>query len=136
MWVLCGLDGIFPFGELTYLAGILLLGAYALIVDSTTPQVSHAEASVYLEKEHTKGARNSTRQRHEDGQRRKLKDHRGEKGDRNRHYYGNKRRYMLLLFDGLLDEEYGGDVGRSATLRTSHSFMHPGNRLFAMIAIY
>ena len=49
------------------------------------------------EKEHTKGARPSTKQKHQKGRARSKRDHRGEKGDERRYYRGNKRICMVLL---------------------------------------
>lgn len=42
-------------------------------------------------KEHTKGARNSTRGKHEEGQSRRRRDSGGEKGDSRRQNRSNKR---------------------------------------------
>lgn len=53
------------------------------------PQI---EGSIKLYKEHTNGARPSTKNKHEKGQTRKNKDNFGEKGDARRKPNPNKRR--------------------------------------------
>ena len=65
------------------------------------PIVEEFVSSVFEYREHTKGARNSTKNKHQKGQTRKNRDNGGEKGDKRRYYKGNKKRqYMLLLISG------------------------------------
>ena len=101
MWWLSGIDLVLPIGDLVFTAGVILLGLTAIddIQDSVTEvAVEEKEASVYQYKEHTKGARQSTKGKHQKGQSRKNRDKRGEKGDARRYYMGNKKKPMMLYF--------------------------------------
>lgn len=113
MWWICFVDGTLPIGEAVYFIGIVALAiCTAIVVDeTTTPQISLEEenSSVYAYREHTKGARQSTKGKHQKGQTRKNRDNRGEKGDARRHYMGNKNKLkMLFLIAGDLfhEDEY------------------------------
>jgi len=112
MWWLCGADTVLPVGDIIYGAGILILGVYALTVadEITMPQISLEEenSSVYEYREHTKGARQSTKGKHQKGQTRKNRDNRGEKGDARRYYIGNKKKlkmFFLIVGDLLYEDE-------------------------------
>ena len=112
MWWLCGADAALPFGDLIFTAGIILYGAQAISImqGTTTPEISVDEenSSVYEYREHTKGARQSTKGKHQKGQTRKNRDNRGEKGDARRYYIGNKRKlkmFFLIVGDLLFEDE-------------------------------
>ena len=102
MWWLCGADTVLPVGDIIYGAGILVLGVYALTVadEVTMPQISLEEekASLHEVREHTKGARPSTKGKHQKGQTRKKRDNGGEKGDARRYYRGNKKKLPMFFF--------------------------------------
>lgn len=108
-------DTALPIGDIIYGAGIVVLGLYTLtVVDvfsatTTTIIVEENESPVMEYSEHKKGARPSTKGKHEKGQTRKGRDNRGEKGDKRRAYLGNKRKFMMLLLpaDDLFAEDYG-----------------------------
>ena len=59
---------------------------------SRSEYFSRPAVNVQYEAEHTKNARNSTKQTHENGQARKKRDHGGEKGDARRTNRSNKRK--------------------------------------------
>ena len=111
MWWLCGIDAVLPFGDLIFTLGIILLGSELIskIQGSTIPEISVAEetSSVYEYREHTKGARPSTKGKHQKGQTRKKRDNRGEKGDARRYYLGNKKLRIFFIFidDSLYEDE-------------------------------
>ena len=110
MWWITAVDGVLPFGDL-----IFTLGTIALFIEAWDSIQLTVTIQGYLEddppvveaKEHTKGARPSTKGKHEKGQTRKNRDNRGEKGDARRFYKGNKKRVVMvfLLFDEYLFEE-------------------------------
>ena len=111
MWWLCGVDGLIPAGDILYSLGIVILGFHSLTKANDLEEAlaipSEEGLPVYLYKEHTKGARQSTKARHQKGQTRKNRDNRGEKGGARRYYLGNKKKLTLILFmlDNFFDEE-------------------------------
>ena len=99
MWWLAGADLALPFGDMIYTCGVLILGFHAV---STWQEPSitvgeYADEHIMAYKEHTKGARNSTKGKHQKGQTRKKKDNGGEKGDARRYYLGNKKRMQMVF---------------------------------------
>ena len=60
-------------------AGVLTVGAATFDIVSSLP-------TIFEYKEHTSGARNSTKGKHQKGQTRRARDHGGEKGDVRRPY--------------------------------------------------
>ena len=122
MWWLCGVDTVLPFGDIIFTAGVVLYGAQALsmfqMVETLEISVEEEKTSTHMSKEHTKGARESTREKHQRGQTRKNRDNRGEKGDARRYYKGNKKKLkMLFLTAGdLLHEDESTQVVTSGGL--------------------
>ena len=123
-------DWLLPIGDAIYGAGIIILGIYTLVevgevITSQTSITEEENSPVYKESEHTKGARESTRERHEKGKSRKDRDNRGEKGDARRYYRGNKRKLkmLLLVFDDLL---YEYESASNSTLNESTSSNYSG----------
>ena len=83
------------------------------------PQITtENNPSIYEYKEHTKGARQSTKGKHQKGQTRKNRDNRGEKGDERRHYRGNKRkdRMFFIVAGNLLSEDYSSRADSSSAV--------------------
>ena len=94
MWWLCAADGPVPAGDIIYAAGCIFLGVIALdALVTELPAIEMGTDYVTEYREHTKGARNSTKGKHEQGQRRKNKDSGNEKGDERRtNYRVNKKK--------------------------------------------
>ena len=105
MWWLACVDGPLPIGDAVYLAVMGILGGMAVsdasraasIPDITSEQ-SVDDASTIMEfNEHTSGARQSTKNKHQKGKTRRARDHNGEKGDKRRPVYrGNKKPYCIV----------------------------------------
>ena len=142
MWWLCGADTVLPVGDIIYGTGILILGVYALTVadEVTMPQISLEEenSSVYEYREHTKGARQSTKGKHQKGQTRKNRDNRGEKGDARRYYIGNKKklRMFLLIVGDLLYEDESAQVVASGGAISSGFGGGGAHSIFAVNMLY
>lgn len=86
------------------MSGIVILGAItALTIEPVDVDLS-ADLTMY--KEHTKGARKSTAEKHQKGQSRKQKDSHNEKGDVRRIYRGNKRKIVMIIMWFMGEELY------------------------------
>ena len=98
-------------GIITWFEGIFHLFSASSEPDIDAPEISLEEESNSTTteyREHTNGARKSTKDKHETGQTRKKKDDGGEKGDVRRYYRGNKKKIRMLLViltDEFLDDE-------------------------------
>jgi RHS repeat-associated protein len=100
-WGLCVVDGPVPFGDAVYAGAVIttalgetvvLFGdKIAAAIDAVSKMVEASKNKGKKEEaEHTKNARPSTRNKHEEGKARKGRDKGGEKGDDRRSYRGGK----------------------------------------------
>lgn len=109
MWWLCGVDTVLPIGDIIYVAGIVVLGIGAVIAATEIFESVSVDASSVYMAGHTKGARNSTRDKHQQGDKRRGMDGGKEKGDDRRiNYRKNKRKASIawgFLIVDTIDED-------------------------------
>jgi len=90
-WPIIAVDGVLPIGDVIYVAGLGICVIIDGVINDNNTNILEARAGSGVT-EHTKGARPSTKGKHEQGQARKQKDGGGEKGDARRKPNPNKRR--------------------------------------------
>lgn len=139
------IDTVLPIGDIIYGAGIVIIGACAIVVmvdayinsPVNTTTTEEQKLPMVQSSEHTKNARQSTKNKHQRGQRRKGMDNRGEKGDKRRIYLGNKRRlHMFVLFAYSVFESNSSDMNYPSVAEYNDAYLPDNDKKSVLFITY